>query len=117
MTTVHARTPSPVPNAFATRVGCGDSVQSTGSVSPSPPDSLSAGSDSPSPSSLSSQCDAGVDLVRWEEGGESEDGAATTTATAASEAEEAKTKEDWDAILEKVPPDVLPQPSREPLPP
>jgi terminal uridylyltransferase len=117
LTTVHARTPSPVPDAFATRVGCGDSVQSTGSVSPSPPDSLSVGSDSPSPSSLSSQCDAGVDLVRWEEGGYGEDcAAATTPAIAASDMEEAKTKGDY-AIHEKVSPDVLPQPTREPLPP
>jgi terminal uridylyltransferase len=117
LTTVHARTPSPVPDAFATRVGCGDSVQSTGSVSPSPPDSLSAGSDSPSPSSLSSQCDAGVDLVGWEEGGDGENCAATVTATAASDAENAKTKEDWGTIHEKVPHDVLSQPTREPLPP
>jgi terminal uridylyltransferase len=117
LTTVHARTPSPVPDAFATRIGCGDSVQSTGSVSPSPPDSLSAGSGSPSPSSLSSQCDAGVDLVRWEEGGDGEDCAATATASAASDAEKAKTKEDWGAIHEKVPSDVLSQPTREPLPP
>jgi len=88
MTTVHARTPSPVPvpDSFAPRTGCGDSMQSTGSVSPSPPDSLSAGSDSPAPSSLSSQCDVGVDLVRWEEGGEGE-------GAAASEAEGAKTEE------------------------
>lgn len=117
LTTVHARTPSPVPDAFATRVGCSDSVQSTGSVSPSPPDSLSAGSGSPSPSSLSSQCDAGVDLVRWEEGGDGEDCAATATATTASAAEKAEVKEDWGAIHEKVSPDVLPQPTREPLPP
>ncbi len=96
MTTVHARTPSPARDAFAPHVGCGDSMQSTGSVSSSPPDSLSAGSDSPSPSSLSSQYDAGVDLVGWEEGGEGEDGpaTATATATAASEADGAKTKED-----------------------
>jgi hypothetical protein len=117
LTTVHARTPSPVPDAFATRVGCGDSVQSTGSVSSSPPDSLSAGSDSPSPSSLSSQCDAGVDLVRWEEGGDDEDRAASAATTTAPDAEKVKTNEDWGAIHEKVPPDVLAQPSREPLPP
>ena len=117
LTTVHARTPSPVPDAFATRVGCGSSVQSTGSVSPSPPDSLSAGSGSPSPSSLSSQCDAGVDLIRWEEGGEGEDCAATATATAASDAEKAKTNCDCGTIQKKVPPDVLPQPTRESLPP
>jgi terminal uridylyltransferase len=119
LTTVHARTPSPVPNAFSTRVGCSNSVQSTGSVSPSPPDSLSAGSGSPSPSSLSSQCDASVDLVRWEEGGDGEDCATTATATATtvSDAEKAKTKEDWGAIHVKVPPDLLPQPAREPLPP
>ena len=116
LTTVHARTPSPVPDAFATRVGCGDSVQSTGSASPSPPDSLSAGSDSPSPSSLSSQCDAGVDLVRWEEGGDGEDCVPAATSPTASDAEKAKMKEDWGAIHEKVPPDVLPQPTREPLP-
>jgi hypothetical protein len=119
LTTVHARTPSPVPDVFATRVGCRDSVQSTGSVSPSPPDSLSVGSDSPSPSSVSSQCDAGIDLVRWEEGGDGEDCAATATATAtaASDAEKAKMKEDWGAIHEKLSPDVFPQPTREPLPP
>ena len=117
VTTVHARTPPPVPDVFASRVGCGDSVQSNGSVSPSPPDSLSVGSDSPSPSSLSSQCDAGVDLVRWEEGGDGEDcAAATLPATAASETEEAKTKEDY-TIHEKVSPGVLPQPTRKPLPP
>jgi len=117
LSTVHARTPSPVPDAIATHVGCGDSVQSTGSVSPSPPDSLSAGSGSPSPSSLSSQCDAGVDLVRWEEGGDGEDCAATATTTVAPDAEKAKPKEDWGEIHEKVSPDVLPQPTREPLPP
>ena len=112
MTTVHARTPSPVPDAFVARIGCGESTQSTGSVSPPSPDSLSAGSDSPAPSSLSSQCDAGVDLVRWEEGGEGEDDAA------ASKTEGAKTKieESW-VTVEKVPQDVLPQPTREPLPP
>lgn len=108
LTTVHARTPSPVPDAFATRVGCGDSVQSIGSLPSSPPDSLSAESDSPSPSSLSSQFDAGVDLVRWEEGGDGEDCSATA---AAADAEKAKT------VDEKVPPDVLPQATREPLPP
>jgi hypothetical protein len=117
LTTVHARTPSPVPDAFTNRVGCSDSVQSTGWISPSPPDSLSAESDSPSPSSLSSQCDASVDLVRWEDGGDGEDYPATATATAASDAEKTKMKEDWGAIHEKVPPDVLPQPTREPLPP
>ncbi len=75
MTTVHARTPSPRTGAFTNRAR-GDSTQSTGSASPSPPDSLSAGSDSPAPSSLSSQCDAGTDLVRWEQGDEGgEDGA------------------------------------------
>ena len=116
LTTVHARTPSPVPDAFATRVGGGSSVKSIGSVSPSPPDSLSAGSGSPSPSSLSSQCDAGVDLIRWEEGGEGEDCAATATTTAASDAEKAKTKDDWGTIHKKAPPDVLPQPTRKPLP-
>ena len=72
MTTVHARTPSPRTGVFAHR-SRGDSTQSPGSASPSPPDSISAGSDSPAPSSLSSQCDAGVDLVRWERGEEGEE--------------------------------------------
>ena len=86
-------------------------------VSPSPPDSLSAGSGSPAPSSLSSQCDAGVDLVRWEEGGEGEDGNTTTTAAASAKAEGAKT-EGWGVVQEKkAPPDVVSQPTREPLPP
>ena len=110
LTTVHARTPSPVPGTFASRIGCGDSTQSTGSVSPPSPDSLSAGSDSPAPSSLSSQCDAGVDLVRWEEGGDAGDDAA------ASKAEGAKTKESW-VTVEKIPQEILPQPTRVPLPP
>lgn len=112
MTTVHARTPSPASEAFAPRIGCDDRLQSTGSITPSSPDSLSGGSDSPAPSSLSSQCDAGVDLVRWEEGGEVEGDAAA----AASEAEGAKTEKGWGALREKVPPEVLPQPTREPLP-
>jgi terminal uridylyltransferase len=70
MTTVHARTPSPRTGVFTNNRPRGDSTQSTGSASPSPPDSLSAGSDSPAPSSLSSQCDAGADLVGWEQGEE-----------------------------------------------
>lgn len=75
MTTIHARTPSPRKGVYINRPR-GDSTQSTGSTSPSPPDSLSAGSDSPAPSSLSSQCDAGADLVGWEQGDEGEgDGA------------------------------------------
>ncbi len=130
MTTVHARTSSPVPDAFAAPAPLvasgGDSVQSTGSASPSPPDSLSAGSGSPVPSSLSSQCDAGVDLIRWEEGAEGE-GEGGTTATAAvavavaaagTEAEgKTTTDEGWSVVQEKAPPDVLSQPAREPLPP
>jgi hypothetical protein len=121
MTTVHARTPSPAAETFAPAVARGDGVQRTGSVSPSPPDSLSAGSGSPAPSSLSSQCDAGVDLVRWEEGGEGEDGNTTATAAATAtcaEAEGAKTEEGWGVAQEKkAPPDVVSQPAREPLPP
>jgi hypothetical protein len=122
MTTVHARTPSPAAETFGPTVASGDSVQSTGSVSPSPPDSVSAGSGSPAPSSLSSQCDAGVDLVRWEEGGEGDDGNTTTAAAAAAavsaKAEGAKTEEGWEVVEEKkAPPDVVSQPAREPLPP
>lgn len=127
MTTVHARTPSPVVDSFAPIVASGgDSLQSNGSVSPSPPDSLSAGSGSPAPSSLSSQCDASVDLIRWEDGGggggegEGEDG---TTAAAAATAgvkktEAAKTEESWGVVQEKkTPPDVVSQGAQEPLPP
>jgi hypothetical protein len=114
MTTVHARTPSPITGTFAPTVASVDSVQSIGSVSPSPPDSLSAESGSPAPSSLSSQCDVGVDLVGWEEGGEGEDGATA----AAAKAEEAKIEEGWEGVQEKkAPPDVVSQPAREPLPP
>jgi terminal uridylyltransferase len=118
MTTIHARTPSPATETFASRAACGDSVQSTGSTSPpSPPDSLSAGSGSPVPSSLSSQCDAGFDLVRWEESGENgDDGAGATVAAAVAEEEGAKTEE-WVVVREKAPPDAHPQPAREPLPP
>ena len=65
MTTVHARTPSPRTGAFAHR-SRGDGAQSTGSASPSPPDS-------PAPSSMSSQCDAGAGLVGWEQGDEGEE--------------------------------------------
>ena len=133
MTTVHARTPSPVVvDTFAPIVvaasgggGGGDSLQSNGSMSPSPPDSLSAGSGSPAPSSLSSQCDAGVDLIRWEDGGggegdgdgEGEDG---TTTTADAKPEAAKTEEGWVVVQDKKAPpdeDVVSQPALEPLPP
>jgi len=127
MTTVHARTPSPVVDTFAPIVasGGGDSLQSNGSVSPSPPDSLSAGSGSPAPSSLSSQCDAGVDLIRWEDGGgggEGEDGTTAAPATAGvKKTEAAKTEEGWGVVQEKKAPpdvDVVSQPApREPLPP
>jgi len=71
---------------------------------------------------MSSQCDVGVDLVRWEEGGEAEDGDPTVAAVAVAateveaEAEGVKT-EKWVVMPEKVPPDVLPEPTREPLPP
>ncbi|KAI9508040.1 hypothetical protein F5148DRAFT_1368071 [Russula earlei] len=82
---------------------------------PSPPDSLSAGSDSPSPSSMSSQCDVGVDLVRWEDGGEVE-GDATTAVASASGAEGAKSEESWKVMPKKVPLDALPQPTQEPQP-
>jgi terminal uridylyltransferase len=99
MTTVHARTPSPSPRTFAPPT-CGDSVQSNGSASPSPPDSGSAGSGSPAPSSLSSQCDAGVDLVRWEEGGENEGGTA-------ADVEGAGTEEGWTIEQGKEPPDII----------
>ena len=118
ITTVHARTPSPITVAFPPHAVCGDSVQSTGSVSSSPPDSLSAGSGSPAPSSLSSQCDAGVELIRWEEGGEgaNDDTAATATA-ATTEAEGTRAEEGWGVLREKVPPDDLPQSTQEPLPP
>ncbi|KAH9964898.1 hypothetical protein BC827DRAFT_1153839 [Russula dissimulans] len=120
ISTVHARSPSPGAGGFTASVPRGDSVQSTGSTSPSPPDSLSAGSDSPAPSSMSSQCDVGVDLARWEEGGEVDDGGPTVAAVAVAaaevEAEGVKT-EKWAVMPEKVPPDVLPERTREPLPP
>jgi len=120
VSTVHARSPSPSPgatDAFTASVARGDSVQSTGSISPSPPDSLSAGSDSPAPSSMSSQCDVGVDLVRWE-GGEAEDGGPTVAAVAVAGAEvEGVKTEKWVDMPEKVPPDILLEPTREPLPP
>jgi hypothetical protein len=100
-------------------------VQSTGSTSP---DSISAESDSPAPSSLSSQCDPSVDLVGWEEGGEGENGTTTTTTTTtataadvtvAAKAEEAKAKtgESFGVVDEKASPDVVSQPAGEPLPP
>ena len=128
MTTVHARTPSPSVDTFAPIVSVasgGDSLQSNGSVSPSPPDSLSAGSGSPAPSSLSSQCDAGVDPIRWEDGGggEGEDGTMTAAvaATAGVKTEAAKTEEEgWGGVQEKKAPpdvDVVSRPAREPLPP
>ena len=62
----------PKKGTFANRPR-GDSAQITGS--PSPPDPLSARSNSLA-LSLSSRCDSGADLVRWEQGdeGEEEDG-------------------------------------------
>ena len=101
MTTVHARTPSPRTGVFAHRPR-GVSNQSTGSASPSPPDSLSAGSDSPAPSSLSSQCDPGADVVRWEQGVEGEeDGTPDVN-------EDGRAKVGgWGGVQEKVPSDVL----------
>ncbi|KAH9177283.1 hypothetical protein EDB89DRAFT_1528371 [Lactarius sanguifluus] len=101
MTTVHARTPSPRTGVFTNR-SRGDSAQSTGSASPSPPDSLSAGSDSPAPSSLSSQCDTGADLVRWdgeEDGAPDVDGGGKVGG--------------WRGVQAKVPADVLSHPYME----
>jgi terminal uridylyltransferase len=112
MTTIHARTPSPSPRTFAspttttTRGGSGgECMKSTGSASPSPPDSGSAGSGSPAPSSLSSQCDAGVDLVRWEVGGGDENEGAAS-ATAADVGRMAGTK-GWTDVQGKEPPDII----------
>ncbi|KAI9459926.1 hypothetical protein BJY52DRAFT_1186228 [Lactarius psammicola] len=99
MTTVHARTPSPRTGVFANRQR-GDSTQSTGSASPSPPDSLSAGSDSPAPSSLSSQCDAGADVVRWEQGDEGDEDRADGGGKVGG----------WRGVQGKVPSDVLAHP-------
>jgi len=67
---------------------------------------------------MSSQCDVGVDLVRWEEGGEAEDGGPTVAAVAVAGAEvEGVKTEKWVDMPEKVPPDILLEPTREPLPP
>lgn len=123
LTTVHARTPSPVVDTFVPIVASGgDSLQSNCSVSPSPPDSLSVGSGSPVPSSLSSQCDAGVDLVQWEDGGggdgQGEDGSTAEAATAGVKTEAAKTEESLGVVQEKkAPPDIVSQAAQEPLPP
>ena len=104
MTTVHARTPSPRTGVFVNRPR-GGRTQSTGSASPSPPDSLSAGSDSPAPSSLSSQCDPGADLVRWEQGGVGEgEGDEEANVDAGAKVD------GWGGVQGKVPSDVLPHP-------
>ena len=78
MMTVHMRALSPVVvDTFAPIViaasgggggGAGDSLQSNESMLPSPPNLLSAGSGLPAPSSLSSRCDVGINLIRWEDG-------------------------------------------------
>ncbi|KAF8262459.1 hypothetical protein EI94DRAFT_1704748 [Lactarius quietus] len=106
MTTVHARTPSPRTGVFANRQR-GGSTQSTGSASPSPPDSLSAGSDSPAPSSLSSQCDPGADLVGWEQGGEGEE---NETPDVSVDGGGGAKVDGWGGVQGKVPSDVLSHP-------
>ena len=113
MTTVHVRAPSPVVVDTFTPIviaasgggggGTGDSLQSNESMLPSPLNLLSAGSGLPAPSSLSSRCDAGINLIRWEDGSgrRGEDKGEDGTTTTGAKPEAAKTEEVWVAVQDK----------------